>query len=74
MPTLQSKPLTLQAALDYLGFNEDEVLAWKDHGTYLNIVVKDGHAELPTGPGLSTRLLPELFREDHPGYRITRLK
>lgn len=38
-----------------------------------NVVVKNGHAELPTGPGLGTRLLPELFREDHPGYRITRL-
>jgi L-alanine-DL-glutamate epimerase-like enolase superfamily enzyme len=38
-----------------------------------NIVVKDGHAELPNGPGLGTRLLPELFRKDHPGYRITRL-
>lgn len=38
-----------------------------------NITIKDGHAELPTGPGLGTRLLPDLFRADHPGYRITRL-
>jgi galactonate dehydratase len=38
-----------------------------------NVAISDGHAALPEGPGLGTRLLPELFRADHPGYRITRL-
>lgn len=38
-----------------------------------NVAIADGHAALPEGPGLGTRLLPELFRSDHPGYRITRL-
>ncbi len=38
-----------------------------------NVAISDGHAVLPEGPGLGTRLLPELFRADHPGYRITRL-
>jgi len=38
-----------------------------------NVVIKNGAAELPSGPGLGTRLLPELFDDRHPGYRITRL-
>jgi galactonate dehydratase len=38
-----------------------------------NVTIADGHAELPAGPGLGTRLLPELFDADHPGHRITRL-
>lgn len=38
-----------------------------------NVTIVDGHALLPTGPGLGTRLLPELFTSEHPGYRITRL-
>jgi L-alanine-DL-glutamate epimerase-like enolase superfamily enzyme len=37
-----------------------------------NVALSDGHASLPEGPGLGTRLLPELFTPDHPGYRITR--
>lgn len=35
--------------------------------------VTGGHIPLPTRPGLSVRLLDELFSTDHPGYRITRL-
>lgn len=38
-----------------------------------NVHIADGHASLPEGPGLGTRLLPELFDPAHPGYRITRL-
>lgn len=37
-------------------------------------VVKQGHIDLPTRPGLGIRLHEELFTTDHPGYRITRLK
>jgi galactonate dehydratase len=35
--------------------------------------IEAGHIELPNRPGLSVRLLNELFQPDHPGYRITRL-
>jgi L-alanine-DL-glutamate epimerase-like enolase superfamily enzyme len=36
-------------------------------------VITRGHIALPERPGLGTRLLPELFTPDHPGYRITKL-
>lgn len=36
-------------------------------------MVQAGHIALPRRPGLSVRLLNELFTTDHPGYRITRL-
>lgn len=38
-----------------------------------NVTIADGYAALPEGPGLGTRLLPELFRSEHPGYRMTAL-
>jgi L-alanine-DL-glutamate epimerase-like enolase superfamily enzyme len=38
-----------------------------------NVEVRDGHIALPERPGLGVRLLPELFRSEHPGYRISRL-
>ncbi|MBM80505.1 MAG: mandelate racemase [Planctomycetaceae bacterium] len=38
-----------------------------------NVNITDGHAALPERPGLGTRLLPELFDEEHPNYRITKL-
>jgi len=38
------------------------------------LAVRSGHLPLPSRPGLSVRLLPELFKNDHPGYRITRLE
>ncbi len=34
-------------------------------------VIVDGHAELPRGPGLGTRLNPDLFDPTREGYRIT---
>lgn len=37
-----------------------------------NVVIRNGEAELPRGPGLGTRLNPDLFRPDRPHYRITR--
>ncbi len=37
-----------------------------------NVVIRNGEAELPCGPGLGTRLNPDLFRPDRPHYRITR--
>jgi L-alanine-DL-glutamate epimerase-like enolase superfamily enzyme len=37
-----------------------------------NVVIKDGHVELPVGPGLGTRLNPDLFKPgDHGTYRRT---
>jgi len=36
-------------------------------------VIDDGHAHLPSGPGLGTRLLPDLFAAAHGDHRITRL-
>lgn len=38
-----------------------------------NVEITQGQAHLPERPGLGTRLLPELFQADRPGYRITRL-
>ncbi len=38
-----------------------------------NIEIVAGQALLPESPGLGTRLLPELFQADQPGYRISRL-
>lgn len=38
-----------------------------------NVVIQNGEAELPRGPGIGTRLNPDLFRADRPHYRITRL-
>jgi L-alanine-DL-glutamate epimerase-like enolase superfamily enzyme len=37
------------------------------------VTVDEGHLPLPSRPGLGVRLLADLFRPDHPGYRITRL-
>jgi galactonate dehydratase len=37
------------------------------------VSVTGGHLPLPMRPGLGIRLLPELFRPDHPGYRVSRL-
>lgn len=37
-----------------------------------NVVIENGFAQPPTGPGLGTRLLPELFDPQREGYRITR--
>lgn len=37
-----------------------------------NVVIADGHAALPAGPGLGTRLNPDLFREGREGYRVSR--
>jgi galactonate dehydratase len=36
------------------------------------VVIRDGYAELPKGPGLGVRLNTDLFRSDRPGYRISR--
>lgn len=36
------------------------------------VAIRGGYAELPKGPGLGTRLHPELFRPDRPGYRVSR--
>ena len=41
--------------------------------TLAYVSISDGHADLPSGPGLGTRLREDLFTPDHPGYRITRL-
>ncbi|MFO0866417.1 MAG: mandelate racemase/muconate lactonizing enzyme family protein [Gemmataceae bacterium] len=38
------------------------------------VVIRDGYAELPKGPGLGVHLNADLFRPDRPGYRISRLK
>ena len=37
-----------------------------------NIVIENGFARPPEGPGLGTRLRPGLFDPGHKGYRITR--
>ncbi|MGV3724723.1 MAG: mandelate racemase/muconate lactonizing enzyme family protein [Actinomycetota bacterium] len=37
------------------------------------VIIKNGEAELPKGPGIGTRLNPELFQEGRYNYRITRL-
>ncbi len=37
------------------------------------VVVEDGSIALSERPGIGTRWLPELFNEDHPGYRATTL-
>lgn len=37
------------------------------------VTVDEGHLPLPSRPGLGVRLLADLFRPNHPGYRITRL-
>jgi galactonate dehydratase len=37
------------------------------------VVVERGHLPWPSRPGLGVRLLPDLFRSDQAGYRITRL-
>ncbi|HEY8667509.1 MAG TPA: mandelate racemase/muconate lactonizing enzyme family protein [Tepidisphaeraceae bacterium] len=37
-----------------------------------NVVIKDGYAELPRGPGLGTRLNPDLFQEGVANYRVSR--
>jgi galactonate dehydratase len=38
-----------------------------------NVEIQDGHAALPSGTGLGTRLLPDLFDSSHRGYRRTDL-
>lgn len=37
------------------------------------VVIRNGEADLPKGPGLGTRLNPELFHPDRPNYRISRV-
>jgi L-alanine-DL-glutamate epimerase-like enolase superfamily enzyme len=37
-----------------------------------NVVINGGYAELPKGPGLGTRLLPELFDATRKGYRVSK--
>ena len=39
-----------------------------------NVVISGGEADLPQGPGLGTRLNPDLFRGDRADYRISRHK
>jgi len=36
-----------------------------------NIEIKDGYAALPVGPGLGTRLNPDLFTTDRNSYRVS---
>lgn len=36
-------------------------------------IIRAGQIDLPERPGLSVHLLPELFTQNHPGYRISRL-
>jgi galactonate dehydratase len=36
-----------------------------------NVNISNSEADLPVGPGLGTRLNPDLFRPDRPDYRIT---
>ena len=38
-----------------------------------NVVIKNGYAELPVGPGLGTRLNPDLFKPGQTSYRISKL-
>lgn len=38
-----------------------------------NIVIRDGHAELPRTPGIGTRLNPDLFDPKREGVRVSRL-
>jgi galactonate dehydratase len=37
------------------------------------ITVTAGHIPLPSRPGLGVRLLADLFKPTHPGYRLTKL-
>jgi L-alanine-DL-glutamate epimerase-like enolase superfamily enzyme len=37
-------------------------------------VIRNGHIELPTGPGIGTKLNPDLFDAKNPTYRISRVK
>ncbi len=37
-----------------------------------NVMIENGFALPPEGPGLGTRLLPSLFAPEHNGYRISR--
>jgi galactonate dehydratase len=37
-----------------------------------NVNISSSEADLPVGPGLGTRLNPDLFRPERPDYRITR--
>ena len=39
-----------------------------------NVVIHRGEAELPKGPGLGTRLNPDLFRPERAEYRISRVE
>lgn len=39
---------------------------------YPNVVIANGEAELPRGPGLGTRFNPDLFQPDRLNYRISR--
>src|SRR5438128_8979029 len=38
-----------------------------------NVAIADGHAALPHGPGLGTRLNPALFTAERATYRISRV-
>lgn len=37
-------------------------------------VIRDGHADLPKGPGLGTRLNPAFFKKNYPTYRVSEWK
>ena len=37
-----------------------------------DVPIRDGHADLPTGPGLGVKLNPDLFRPERNGYRLSR--
>jgi L-alanine-DL-glutamate epimerase-like enolase superfamily enzyme len=37
------------------------------------VVIRNGEAELPKGPGIGTRLNPDLFRAGRYEYRVSRV-
>lgn len=39
----------------------------------VNVVIRDGYAELPRGPGLGVRLNADLFQPSRTGYRVSAL-
>ena len=36
-----------------------------------NVIIREGHTDLPQETGIGTRLNPELFTPQHPGYRLS---
>lgn len=38
-----------------------------------NVQIENGYAIPPEDPGMGTSLLPELFNEKHPGYRVSKV-